>query len=141
MTRTHGENPDGSEGEGPEIRAQAEVHGASAVGSAGAGSQGRDATQASRAATTSAKRLGQQARNFVDHQYQRTSVQVLTISLCMFGVAATGLRYTISNYHNQQITQEENQRKELLRNTIRQYYREATELITEDTHFPPDVSR
>jgi hypothetical protein len=139
MTRTHGERPDRGEGEGPEIRAQAEADAASAVGSAGAGSQGRDAAQR-RAQLQQLSDWGSKLANFLEHQYQRTSVPVLIISLCTLGVAATGLIYTISNYNNQQIAQEENQRTELLRNTLRQYYKETTELITEDTHLPPDVS-
>jgi type II secretory pathway pseudopilin PulG len=78
---------------------------------------------------------------FLEHQYQRTSIPTLIVSLFTLGVATTGLIYTVANYNNQQIAQAEDQRQEVLRNNLRNYYTEVTELITENTQLPPDISK
>ena len=67
------------------------------------------------------------------------SVPTLIVSLLTLGVATTGLIYTISNYNTQQIAQAENQRREELRTTLRQYYTEVTNLLREYTNLPPDI--
>jgi len=71
---------------------------------------------------------------FLEHQYQRTSIPTLIVSSLTLGVATTALIYTVSNYNAQQIAQVENQRKEALRDTLRQYYTDVTTLLRENTN-------
>jgi hypothetical protein len=78
---------------------------------------------------------------FIKSQYQRTSIPILIVSSCTLGVAATGLIYTISGYHSQATALAENQRKEAQRNTLRQYYKQATDLLTETSNLPKDISK
>ena len=82
-----------------------------------------------------------QIAQFIKSQYQRTSIPILIVSLCTLGVAATALIYTISGYHSQQTALAENQRNEALRNTLRQYYKETTDLLTETSNLPKDISK
>jgi hypothetical protein len=81
-----------------------------------------------------------QIAQFIKSQYQRTSIPILIVSSCTLGVAATGLIYTISGYHSQQTAIAKNQRNEALKNILRQYYKEATDLLTETSNLPKDIS-
>jgi hypothetical protein len=82
-----------------------------------------------------------QIAQFIKSQYQRTSIPILIVSACTLGIATTGLTYTISGYHSQQTALAENQRQETLRDTLRKYYKEATDLLTETTSLPTDISK